>query len=107
MKKSQSFLDFQLKKSRLAMEEIRTSMDYNKYRQLNHGFEVESPSVSKMDKSAAETLGMKKIDDSGVTPDLLDTVKGSRLSCTRSDFAFQEQSAGQHDYNLQTIPVEV
>ncbi len=43
----------------------------------------------------------------GVTPDLLDTVKGSRLSCTRSDFAFQEQSAGQHDYNLQTIPVEV
>ncbi len=45
--------------------------------------------------------------ESGVTPDLLDTVKGSRLSCTRSDFAFQEQSAGQHDYNLQTIPVEV
>ena len=40
---------------------------------------------------------------SGVTPDLLDTVKGSRTPCTRLGSSCQVRSAEQRGYNLQTI----
>ena len=39
----------------------------------------------------------------GVTPDLLDTVKGSRTPCTRLGSSCQVRSAEQRGYNLQTI----
>ena len=73
-------------------------LDLNKTEILSYG-QVNWIQISNEDMIRYKT----EILEAGVTPDFLDTVKGSRTPCTRLGSSCQVLSAERRDYNLQTI----